>query len=265
MDLICSLNSSRKRSKLIDNLSSEIDIDDAEVQSCISSAGLNINSVVADGRIISLRRNSNISTGGIREEISLDDVHPRIKSQCLSIANTFRLDCCGIDYITSDISLDPLHHPGAFIEINYMPQHHPQRAIDLITNLFPESSCFSIPCSLIIANWDQVHSKSAIQCLEELITDKPSATFASHHSLKDTLLSALNVDNYDKLTFFVHPRQLVIDASISELICIITPHMLVRKGWIIPLNRLRIFNFVEFDGSPITRALFDYLDSTPLR
>ena len=262
-DLIQRLNASRRSRKLVDNLSSEVDINDIEVQNCISSSGLNINSVVDDGCTISLRTNSNVSTGGLREEITPADVHPRIISQCLSIAKTFRLDCCGIDYITTDISLDPLHHPGAFIEVNYMPEHQPQRAKELINNLFPPESLFSIPCTLIIDHWDKIPDKTAIHCLQSLLSDKPSATFACPSSLKLSLLSFLSEQDYCNCNFFDHPAQLIVDKSISELICLITPELLVRRGWMQPVNRLTIFNFVTSDGSPTSEALLRYLDRSP--
>ena len=151
--LIEKLNKLRRLKNLEDGLSVEIDIQDVEVLNCISSAGFELDSVVESGQTVSLRRNSNVSTGGLREEISPADVHPRIVSQCLSIAKTMRLDCCGIDYITTDISLDPLCHPGAFIEVNSMPQQKPHRAKDLIQNLFPQNTESTIPCTIFLAHW----------------------------------------------------------------------------------------------------------------
>lgn len=262
--LIEKLNISRRSHKMSDGLSSEINIDDSEVLNCISSAGLNIGSVVEINRIIPLRRNSNVSTGGLREEISPANVHPRIVNQCISIAKTMRLDCCGIDYITTDISLDPLHHPGAFIEVNYMPQHQPHRAKDLIDNLFPKSLSPEIPCTLLVANWGEKPSHMAVQKLIHLINENPNATFACPLPLHAALSSLLIENVHSHFNFFSHPTELIKDKSISNLICLLTPDLLIKKGWIIPRKRLRIVNFVKPTTSSVSKALFRYLDGLAL-
>ena len=254
------LNSSRRFKYLQDGLSSEIDIHDVEVLRCISLAGFELDSVIESGRTIPLRRNSNVSTGGLREEISPADVHPRIVSQCLSIAKTMRLDCCGIDYITTDISLDPLCHQGAFIEVNFMPQQQPHRAKGLIQNLFPSDSRSTIPCTLLLARWGGESAQVAADQLR-LLTDKhPSATLACHLSLRADLAACLVRDVQDIVHFFRHPIELVLDKSVDELICLVTPELLLKRGWILPRSRVQVVNLIQPSSTPASKVLFQYLD-----
>ena len=59
------LNVERRSMKTNDCLSTEIDLWDKEVIDCLSSACFGMESVVDPGKIVPLRRNSNVSTGGL--------------------------------------------------------------------------------------------------------------------------------------------------------------------------------------------------------
>ena len=253
------LNLDRRSRRASDGLSAEVNPQDKEVMACLSQAGFDMDSVIDPGYVIPLRRNSNVSTGGLREEIKVENVHPRIVSQCLSIAKTFRLDSCGIDYITTDISLDPLFHPGVFIEVNSMPQQQPARALHLLDNLFPKGTASTISCSLILANWDQGSSESAFLKLQFLIAQKPNATLACPSVLRSKVFSCLDDDVCNRLHFFCHPRELLIDKSITELICLISPELLLLKGWILSRSRIHISNFLKPLPTSDSKALFNYL------
>ena len=253
------LNLDRRLRRASDGLSAEVNPQDKEVIACLSQAGFEMDSVIDPGHVIALRRNSNVSTGGLREDINLENVHPRIVSQCLSIAKTFRLDSCGIDYITTDISLDPLFHPGAFIEVNSMPQQQPARAFHLVENLFPSGTASIFSCSLILANWGQGSSESALLKLQYLIDQKPNATFACPSVLRSKVFSCLDDDICNRLHFFCHPQELLIDKSIFELICLISPELLLQRGWVLPRSRIHISNFLKPLPTSASKALFHYL------
>ena len=253
------LNLDRRSRRVSDGLSAEVSPQDKEVMACLSQAGLDMDSVIEPGHEITLRRNSNVSTGGLREEIKVENVHPRIVSQCLSIAKTFRLDSCGIDYITTDISLDPLFHPGAFIEVNSMPQQQPARAFRLVENLFPNETASTISCSLILSDWAQGSIESAFLKLQYLIAQKPNATVACPFVLRSNVFSCLDDDICNRLHFFCHPQELLIDKSISELICLISPELLLQRGWILPRSRIHISNFLKPFPTSASKALFRYL------
>ena len=258
------LNASRRLKHMQDGLSAEIDVQDVEVLSCISSAGFELDSVIESGRTIPLRRNSNVSTGGLREEMSPAAVHPRIVSQCLSIAKTMRLDCCGVDYITTDIGLDPLCHPGAFIEVNFMPQQQPHRARDLMQNLFANHAQSTIPCTLLLAHWGGESGQKAADQLKLLMDQHPGATLACPLLLRTDFASCLVGDVQNSIHFFRHPNELLLNKSVAELICLMTPELLLTRGWILPRSRIKIVNMIPPSSAPASKALFQYLDGLDL-
>ena len=86
---------------------------------CIEKQGCDINSIIPKGIKIALRRNANLSTGGI----SLDCTEVICKENidiCIRTANAIGLNICGIDICCKDISL-PLQDQGAIIEVNAAP------------------------------------------------------------------------------------------------------------------------------------------------
>lgn len=253
------LNLVRRSMKAHDNLSIEIDPYDKEVIKCLTSAGLSAESVIDSGLIVPLRKNSNVSTGGLREDIKLEDVHPRIVNQCLSIAKTLRLDSCGVDYITTDISLDPFFHPGAFIEVNSMPQQQPARACSLVQNLFPPGTASTIPCTLLLANWEQDSTQIAVRELQSLINKHPSATIACPTVLRSEVFSCL--DDRIRIHLFSHPKELLINKSNVELICLMTPSLLLQNGWIMPRSQVTIVSLVKPSLSLASKPLLSYLEN----
>ncbi len=77
-------------------------------------------SVPAEGRVIFIRRNANLSTGGTAVDIT-DDVHPTIREAAIESAQTVGLDICGIDLVAHDISQPLSKRNGAIIELNARP------------------------------------------------------------------------------------------------------------------------------------------------
>lgn len=77
-------------------------------------------SIPVEGRIIYIRRNANLSTGGTAEDIT-DDVHPTIREAAIESAQTVGLDICGIDLVAHDISQPLSKRNGSIIELNARP------------------------------------------------------------------------------------------------------------------------------------------------
>ncbi|MDA9762229.1 hypothetical protein N9C84_04085 [Desulfobacterales bacterium] len=254
------LNLSKRSMRVIDGVSTEISLHDKEMLNCLSRDGLSMESVIDPGQIVSLRTNSNVSTGGSLEEIRVEDVHPKIISQCLSIAKTFRLESCGIDYITTDISLDPLSHPGAFIEVNSMPQRKINHACHLIQNMFPVGTASTIPCTLLLANWGLDSSPFAAAELKLLIDKQPFATIAFPSVLFSESLSFFDDHIRSRIHLFRHPKELIINKFNSELICLLTPDLLLKAGWILPRSQVNIVNLVGSFPSSDSQALSDYVE-----
>ena len=83
--------------------------------------GQELNGIPAAGKIISLSRIANISSGA-RPVAVFDKVHPDNKRLMESIASLMRLDIAGIDFIISDIQTSFHETSAAIIEVNAGPQ-----------------------------------------------------------------------------------------------------------------------------------------------
>ena len=100
---------------------------DPEALSHLDSLGLDEHSVPANGQVVSLRRNANLSTGGTSRDVT-DLLHPEVAELCRRAAAAAGLDVCGIDLRLTDISAplqDSAGHgpvqPCAVLELNACP------------------------------------------------------------------------------------------------------------------------------------------------
>jgi cyanophycin synthetase len=228
--LISALNHNRRQRRVVDGVSTEIKSDDPEVIARIHKAGYNMDSLLEPGRSLQLRGNANLSTGGLREEISPDCVHPRIRQQCEAIALSFRLDICGIDYLTQDISADPELCGGAYIEVNSMPQNASKRAGRLLENLFPDQSQIASPVCVVLSDWQAEAGSSHGDRLLQILADRPGARLAYPGEIKPTLLAALGPSLLQQGQSFQHPRELLIDKSIRSVIFLMTHDLVMSRG-----------------------------------
>ncbi len=86
----------------------------------ISDAGYSVDSVLSEGERLILKDTANLSTGGTAEDVT-DIVHPANVSMTERISKIIDLDICGIDIMTSDISLPLSETGGAVLEVNAGP------------------------------------------------------------------------------------------------------------------------------------------------
>jgi cyanophycin synthetase len=100
---------------------------DADALSHLDALGLDDHSVPADGQLVTLRQNANLSTGGTSKDVT-ELVHPEIADLCRRAAAVTGLDICGIDVRLADIAAplnDPAGHgtaqPAAVLELNACP------------------------------------------------------------------------------------------------------------------------------------------------
>ena len=86
----------------------------------LSEQGHSPDTIPADGEVVLIRRNGNLSTGGTAEDVT-DLVHPLVADQAIDAARVVGLDVAGIDVIATDIS-QPLHmQQGVVCEVNAGP------------------------------------------------------------------------------------------------------------------------------------------------
>ena len=97
----------------------KIEINDALIR-MLARVELDLDSVPADGQVVRLRSNTNISQGGTCERVT-DEVHPANKAMAEAAAAVFGLDLAGVDMQTTDIRSPLIGEKGAIIEVNSTP------------------------------------------------------------------------------------------------------------------------------------------------
>lgn len=118
-DLVCALNAKRNSVPVTRKYYRTLIIDDDVTQNLLSQAVTEA-SILEVGRIVYLRFNANMSTGGTVED-HLMDAHPDVIKMCEKLARLFPLNTFGLDYITTNISQSPIDTDGKILEINTTP------------------------------------------------------------------------------------------------------------------------------------------------
>ncbi|MBJ6119601.1 cyanophycin synthetase [Pontibacter sp. BT310] len=82
--------------------------------------GISLQTILADGEELHLKKTANLSTGGTATDVT-DIVDPYNVLMAERIAGIIGLDICGIDVMTSDIAIPLPDTRGAVIEVNAAP------------------------------------------------------------------------------------------------------------------------------------------------
>jgi len=93
---------------------------DEVARAVLSDQGLTADSVPEAGRVVLLRQNANLSTGGSSEDVT-DLVHPDVAARAVEAARIVGLDVAGIDIVTADITRSLESQRGVVIEVNAGP------------------------------------------------------------------------------------------------------------------------------------------------
>jgi len=130
-----------------------IKLDDMSRQ-VLAKEGLDENSILEKGRIVLLRHNGNLSTGGMASDCTRE-VHPENARIAVQAAQLMELDIAGIDITCIDISKPLTSENGALIEVNAAPglrmhlfpsEGQPRNvAKDILQMLYPEGKPSSVP------------------------------------------------------------------------------------------------------------------------
>jgi len=93
---------------------------DAMTENILKKSGVELNDILENGQILYLKDTANLSTGGTATDV-FDRVHPMNVFMAERIAKIIGLDICGIDVMTSDISIPLEETGGAVLEVNAGP------------------------------------------------------------------------------------------------------------------------------------------------
>lgn len=127
---------------------------DSVVLLVLAKRGLTPESVLAEGEIVYLRENANLSTGGIAVDVT-GQIHPETIQLALRAVRLVGLDVAGVDIVAQDMGKPLSPDNGAVIEINAAPgirmHHYPAKgkpinvAGAIVEMLFPPGAKSRIP------------------------------------------------------------------------------------------------------------------------
>lgn len=131
----------------------KIKIDEISV-GILKSENLTVDSVPEEGRVVKLRANGNLSTGGTAIDCT-DRIHPENAELAVRAAKSIGIDIAGIDIVTEDLSKSILDTGGAIVEVNTAPgirmhiypsEGTPRNvAGDIVDLLFPTEESYHFP------------------------------------------------------------------------------------------------------------------------
>ncbi len=133
-ELIEELNNDPLRGDDHEKPLTKIKIDD-DMRELLSESGYKLSSIPKVNEEVILRRNANLSTGGIAINCT-DEICEENKRFCIRAAKIIGLDICGVD-ITAQSIKESIKDQGVVMEVNAAPgirmHHHPSRgeAIDV--------------------------------------------------------------------------------------------------------------------------------------
>ncbi|MGE3821735.1 MAG: cyanophycin synthetase [Isosphaeraceae bacterium] len=86
----------------------------------LASQDLDADSVPEPGRVVVIRRNANLSTGGTATDVT-DEVHPEVAARAIDAAQVVGLDIAGIDVVARDVRRPLEEQGGIVVEVNAGP------------------------------------------------------------------------------------------------------------------------------------------------
>ncbi len=126
-----------------------VSIDKNSVLLVVTRLGYTLESIPADGEIVQLLDNANLSTGGLAIDVT-NTIHPGFISIIENVCQTLNLNLSGVDLlIKGDISEDPSLNEWAILEVNGSPgfegfislgQEQEKRVMDMFREIVQDIS-----------------------------------------------------------------------------------------------------------------------------
>jgi len=226
-ELIGQLNEDPKRGNDKRSLLIKIIFDD-EAAELLAEQGFKLESIPEEGCFVKLRHTSNLSRGGIAEDVS-DIIHPDNRVIAERAAQLIGLDIAGIDFVTPDISKSWRKVGGAIIEVNASPGlrphwvSQPERDIngEIIDVLF-EGKASTVPTAAITGTNGKTTAAKMLHRIWRVSGKNAGVCATSGVWVGDNLISSDNLSG--------HPgAQLLLNDPTVEAAVIEMP----RKGLIV--------------------------------
>jgi cyanophycin synthetase len=151
--LVDEVNSDERRGYGHEKVLTQITLNELTM-TLIKGKGYTLDTILKNDEVLILKDTANLSTGGTSTDVT-DLVHPSNVAMAERISRIIDLDICGIDIMTSDISLPLNETGGAVLEVNAGPGFRmhlaptkglPRNvAAPVIDKLFPPGSTSRIP------------------------------------------------------------------------------------------------------------------------
>jgi cyanophycin synthetase len=156
-ELIDELNRDPRREKNAGNVLTPIEVDEVTLN-ILKKKGLNLQSVLDDGELLYVKEIANVSAGAFPIDAT-EDVHPHNRFLAERISKIAGLDICGIDFISSDMSVPFYENNTVVLEVNaspgikmhMMPAEGKTRNVvgDILDMLFPTGKPVRIPIAAV--------------------------------------------------------------------------------------------------------------------
>ena len=198
---------------------------DGEVLGMLEQQGVDVDTVLAEGQAIQLRRRNNASAGGQTRAIDPATIHPDNTAVCLRAARLLGLDIAGVDFITTDITRSWLETGALICEVNAIPQIGYNHGIEpVMLDLFRLGS--RIPVHLAIVD-DLLPTGLAL----ELATVYGANGLSTDQGLwlNGLQITAAWCDSY------AAARSLIFNPEVSVAVCVMTKADVIEHG--LPLDR----------------------------
>lgn len=118
-ELIDKINEDPRRGYGHENVLTMISVNDMTLN-LLKAKDYTVDTVLPEGEVMDLKDTANLSTGGTAKDVT-DIVHPTNIFMAERISRVIGLDICGIDIMTSDISVPLSDTGGAVLEVNAGP------------------------------------------------------------------------------------------------------------------------------------------------
>jgi cyanophycin synthetase len=242
LELLDKLNADPRRGTTLHAMFRTLEFND-EAAAMLKQAGLEADTVPAEGQFVKLRRASNQRNGGVIVPV-LDRMHPDNQRLAVRAAQALRLDIAGVDMLIPDIGVS-WHESGAAInEVNTQPGTR-QVSVDLMAlllrRLVPGNG--RVPVVVVLGADPALEMASALEVLIARNRAVPGCHDAKSVRVNGQVIQPGAVDPY------MAGRALSLDRAVDALVLSINDDSILRTG--LPFPR---FDVLVLAGSHIVRG-----------